>query len=244
MSPENPYLRMAATLKSLFWLAARARKFPEEDLLDAVNEAEGGWTGCERLARTLSVGRGIPFGAFDRALRKANKIRVELEQIALGNPDYPFNALHRRFPEMERRLEALGATFAGGDPLPTARQGKRQRLSGEEAEVLVDEYLRRHKARASKGEVSIREVVQETGVPQGSVAGTDAWKALQGRLEKLDLSKRPRPRKAVAFSPGMEATVADPDQAVRELLAEQQSDYEPSPFEEGRRPPVRCRKKF
>lgn len=117
-----------------------------------------------------------------------------------------------------------------------------KKLSKEERNTLVSNYLKKHKARAAKGEVSIREVSQETGVPTTSVERTSAWRALQDRLEREGRSRQPRKRKAQAYTAEMDAVVGDPE--LQELIEEQHNDYDPSPLDKGRRPKVRAKKKF
>jgi hypothetical protein len=131
-------------------------------------------------------------------------------------------------------LEADGAPMTVGRPRP--------RVSKEERERLVRDYLGAHKGRASKGEVSIREVSEETGVPVTSVHGTVAWIALQERLDRLGRSKRPRKRNAQAFTGKMDAVVEDAQ--LTELMREQAADDEGSPLDKGRRGKTRVRKKF
>src|SRR5262249_41682520 len=111
-----------------------------------------------------------------------------------------------------------------------------------ESEALVRSYLKHHKARAAKGEVSIREVHQETGVSIGSIQGTAAWKALQSKLEKLGRSRCPQRRKAQAYTNEMDGVAGDT--ALQELIREQEKDSEPSPLDKGRRGKVRIKKKL
>jgi hypothetical protein len=150
----------------------------------------------------------------------------------------PFDAANRR---------AWTISYLRG-ALETLRQpaetNKRRRMTKAEAEVIVRQYLKKHRARAKKGEVGIREIVQETGVPQSSVDRLDCWRALQDQLEKHNLSRRTCRRKAVSFSGKMEATVADSEQALGVLINEQAADYEPSPIDDRGRRSVKCRKKF
>jgi hypothetical protein len=119
---------------------------------------------------------------------------------------------------------------------------KKPALSKGESEVKVRAYLKSHEARARKGEVSIREIKQETGVPIPSIQGIAAWRALQDRLEKEGLSKRPRRRKAQAFTSAMDSAAGDPE--LQGLVREQAADDEGSPLDKGRRGKVHVRKQF
>ena len=142
----------------------------------------------------------------------------------------------KAFRLAQARLDALEAE---GSPMTVGRV--RPPLSKEEREVLVRDYLGAHKARAAKGEVGIREVSDETGVPVSSVHGTAAWTALQERLDRLGRSRRPRKRKAQAFTAKMDGAVEDTQLQV--LVREQAADDEGSPLDKGRRGNVRVRKK-
>jgi hypothetical protein len=117
---------------------------------------------------------------------------------------------------------------------------KKARLSSREADERVRQYLCRHKARAGKGEVSIRKISQETGVARSSVAACASWRALQDELEKRGRSRRPCRKKAASFTDRLHETAADPE--LQGLINEQESDYEPSPLSGARRA-VRVRKK-
>jgi hypothetical protein len=119
-------------------------------------------------------------------------------------------------------------------------------LSKEEREVKVRDYLKSHKVRASAGELSIREIKQETGVPIPSIQRVAAWRALQDRLEKEGLSKRPRRRKAQAFTSAMDSVAEDvqKEKLTAKLTAEQAADDEGSPLDKGRRGKVRVQKRF
>ncbi len=114
-----------------------------------------------------------------------------------------------------------------------------------EANSRVRDYLKKHKARAAKGEVSIRELHQETGLPLGSIHRTDAWTALQERLEKEGRSKRPHRKKAQAYTNKMDETGGTDDEELQRLIKEQKAepDYDPPPAGKGRRGKVRIRKK-
>jgi hypothetical protein len=120
-----------------------------------------------------------------------------------------------------------------------------ERQTKEEREILVRNYLKEHKTRAAKGEVSIREVSEETGVPQSSVHNTVPWQALQARLEKQGRSRRPRRTRAQAYTNAMDAVVdAARERTLEQLINEQQDQYEPSPLDNGHRGKIRVKKKF
>jgi hypothetical protein len=142
----------------------------------------------------------------------------------------------RAFQLAQARLDILEAA---GAPMTVGRA--RAPLSKEEREALVRDYLKAHKARAARGEVSIREVSEETCVPVSSIQGTVAWTALQDRLDHLGRSKRPRKRRAQAYTPKMDAAVEDV--RLNELVGEQAADDDASPHDRGRRGNVRVRKK-
>jgi hypothetical protein len=128
----------------------------------------------------------------------------------------------------------------GGKAVGNTRQVAH--LSKDEANQLVSEYLRTHKQRAAVGEVGIREVNQETGVPVSSIQRTLAWRALQDALEQKGLSRRPRRRKAQAFTNKMDGVAGDA--ALHQLMEQQKADDEGSPLDKGRRGKVRVRKKI
>ena len=90
--------------------------------------------------------------------------------------------------------------------------------------------------------VSIRQINKETGVPLASIQKTKAWRALQDALEKLGRSKRPRRRKAQAFTAEMDSAVEDSE--LNELMKEQAADDDGSPLDKGRRGKVRVRKRI
>jgi hypothetical protein len=166
-------------------------------------------------------------------------------------------ALSKKSPLELDRLYTVAARL-NAIPLPTDRQGggdgapddgavapesnRRRRFSKAEAENAVKDYLKKYKARAAKGEVGIREINQETGVSIGSIQDTDAWTGVQDRLEKVGLSKRPRRRKAQAFTPAMDSVAEDVQLA--KLTAEQAADDEGSPLNRGGRGKVRVVKRF
>jgi hypothetical protein len=125
---------------------------------------------------------------------------------------------------------------------PSHGDRRQLRRSKSESEVLVRDYLEAHKDRASKGEVSIREVANETGVPLASAQQTAAWRALQDKLVTKGLSKRPQRRRAQAFTGKMDSVAFDAE--LQDLIRQQEADDEGSPLGPDRRRGPRIRKKF
>jgi hypothetical protein len=142
----------------------------------------------------------------------------------------------------EESVAHLADFVAAVEKLPRTATTKTVRLTKDERNKQVSDYLKKHKVRAAKGGLPIREVVQETEIPQTSVERTPAWTALQNELERKGLSRRPRRLKAQSYTAEMDAVVGDA--TLQDLVKEQESDYEPSPLDKGRRPKVRARKKF
>ena len=130
------------------------------------------------------------------------------------------------------------------DPPPTAIRSNdgKSRVPRAEATNRVRDYLKKHKNRAAKGELSIREVAEETGLSLSSVQQTDPWRAFQDRLEKEGRSKRPLRKKAQAFTGPMDSIVEDGE--LQELIREQAADDEGSSLDKGRRGRVRVRKRI
>jgi hypothetical protein len=210
-------------LKDAYYAGIRAGKirapFPPRD------DLEGRWA-PESWGRVLDNLRQLP--AFDpEELRSL----IECEHVRARN-----------------RQTAEGAASGTRGDLPPARPvqvqtDKKPRLSKGEAEVRVKKYLLAHRARARKGEISIREVVQETGVPQTSVQRTNAWTGIQDRLAQTGQSRRPQRRKAQTYSNTMDAVAQHPEAMMAELIRQQAADDEGSPLDTGRRGPARIRKK-
>jgi predicted DNA-binding protein YlxM (UPF0122 family) len=119
---------------------------------------------------------------------------------------------------------------------------KHEKLSKEERERKVRNCIAIHKERAAKAELSIQEIAEETGVSKTSVHHTNAWQALQDRLEAKGLSKRPRKKKAKAFTKEMDAGVENLE--LNQLIREQKADDEGSPIDQGHRGKTRVAKRI
>src|SRR5262249_18468441 len=124
-SLPTPYQRLARLLHELFLLAWRVRTDKSADpnkmdplVMDRLNSLTVPWDEFEREARGTSASRGIPFAAFDRALRQARKMLHELVQVAAGNETVPFHPFDRRYTAIERRLVELGESWEGAMPDP------------------------------------------------------------------------------------------------------------------------------
>jgi hypothetical protein len=211
----------------LAWLLCEAGKLP----IDHAADAKHLW--ClfdKRIGAPPDIGEVKDEQQARRALRL---MEAELTTLLSGADPTPSE------PATTGPLtEANGSTGGGAGA---------KRLTKEESNTLVSDYLTKHKARAAKGEVSIREISQEIGVPISSIANTSAWHALQGTLEAKGLSKRTRRRKAQAYTAEMDSVVGQDetdDAELQELIKEQESDYEPAPIDKGHRPKVRVKKKF
>jgi hypothetical protein len=176
-------------------------------------------------------------------------VQYRLRQIASGE-----ERAEQAAKSLGPRLEAYHKARLASRTTDRQDDQKKSPLSKDEREVVVRQYLKAHKGRAAKGEVGIREVEQETGVPASSISGTTAWQALQDRLDKKGLSRRPRRRKAQAYTNAMDEVVqntdthavgpATEDAELQGLIREQAGEDDGSPPDKGRRGRVRVRKKF
>ncbi|MBP3958708.1 hypothetical protein J8F10_25970 [Gemmata sp. G18] len=93
---------------------------------------------------------------------------------------------------------------------PGVPKAKKRRIPKDEAEELVSDYLKQH-AKGRPDEVAIREVSKATGVSQGGVFNTAAWKVFNKKRNSLrDTRREPRqlPDKVTATVPNRAA--ADP----------------------------------
>lgn len=191
-----------------------------------LREDVGAFPSLEKSAGSARERRQWKATAVANSLQLAELIRQLCATFLASSPV--------RTDDIEAEGSQLSRAVRADATPPGASKGER--------EVLVRQYLASHKARAAKGEVSIREIAQETGVPQTSVHLTAAWKTLQDKLEEKGLSKRPRKRKAQAYTSKMDAIAGNAELA--KLIREQKAEDEGSPFGQGRRGRVRIQKKI
>jgi hypothetical protein len=231
LTPGDAYAQQAHTLLHLAcvaWPVEWRRRGMQTEPGSLTPEAKEAW---EALSRDVLLWLQTDAETFA-------KVRSALEGMVRGLLD------------QEPAAATLGANAVEPPAEEESKKTGKQRREEEKKrrEQLVSDYLLKHKVRAAKGEVSIREIEQETGVAIGSISNTSAWKALQDRLEKEGLSKRSRKHKAQAYTKEMDSVAQDArDAMVEQLTKEQQADDDdPSPCtkDKGRRSPVRIRDKF
>jgi hypothetical protein len=134
--------------------------------------------------------------------------------------------------------------FFGGTPLPSsngkgqavqpdglshATEKKRQRMRLKDAN---DRALALVEARQLSVDSSVREWAKTIGCSEGSVCKLPLWQEIMKRTGRGRKEQGTSP-KAISLTNKLEATLIPEKDELRRLIAEQEADKEPSPFEPG-----------
>jgi hypothetical protein len=130
--------------------------------------------------------------------------------------------VNRRTSEALKRHAANAGTTSLSQTITPATACSRPKLTKEEANIKVREYLTKHH------DAKIRDLPSNIGCSVGLIAKTPAWKAFQAAKKE---GRQPKKSKTVRLTSKSQKIIGTEDLEVQRLINEQKADSEPSPLE-------------